>query len=295
MDTYQTETRCQNPKDEYKRQVEHKGRYSHSIMDNQKDNTNNDPLQDPIKWKSLGFFSAEDYLLYVFKKTEKITSALYLVSGLIKDDEPLKWELRHRGMDLLSSSFTASSSLPGDKNAVIQSLFTAALETVSILNVARISGLISDMNHAILVKEIDQVLEMLRDRLAESAANAGYILSESFFKTPSLFSSGFSADTKNRTAPYQDSIKGQAGNAAPKINVKVIHTNEYQNSTDKKTKRQEEIVTILKEQSNLSVKDFTRVIKDCSEKTIQRELLDLVEKGIVKKEGERRWSRYSLR
>jgi len=45
----------------------------------------------------------------------------------------------------------------------------------------------------------------------------------------------------------------------------------------------------------LSVKDFTRVIKDCSEKTIQRELLDLVEKGIVKKEGERRWSRYSLK
>jgi predicted transcriptional regulator len=265
-------------------------------MDNQKDNKNNDPLNDPIKWKSLGFFSAEEYLLYVFKKTEKITSALYLVSGLIKDDEPLKWELRHRGMDLLSSSFTASSSLPGDKNVVIQSLFTAALETVSILNVARISGLVSDMNHAILVKEIDQVLVMLRDRLAESAENAGYILSESFFKTPSLFSSGFAADVKSgRGALYQDITKGQPGTVPQKAQVKVTHTGEYQNSTDKKTKRQEEIVSILKEQSNLSVKDFTRVIKDCSEKTIQRELLDLVEKGIVKKEGERRWSRYSLK
>jgi len=263
-------------------------------MDNQKDNKNNDPLNDPIKWKSLGFFSAEDYLLYVFKKTEKITSALYLVSGLIKDDDPLKWELRDRGMNLLSSSFTASSSLPGDKNAVIQSLFTAALETVSILNVARISGLISDMNHAILVKEIDQVLEMLRDRLAESAESAGYILSESFFKTPSLFSSGFNND-KNRASSYQDTLKGHSGITSQKTNVKVTRNNEYQNSTDKKTKRQEEIVTILKEQSNLSVKDFTRVIKDCSEKTIQRELLDLVEKGIVKKDGERRWSRYSLK
>ncbi len=264
-------------------------------MDNQKDNKNNDPLNDPIKWKSLGFFSAEEYLLYVFKKTEKITSALYLVSGLIKDDEPLKWELRHRGMDLLSSSFTASSSLPGDKNVVIQSLFTAALETVSILNVARISGLVSDMNHSILVKEIDQVLVMLRDRLAESAENAGYILSESFFKTPSLFSSGFSTDARTKGSIYQDPVKGHGGNGAHTTNVKVTHAHEYQNSTDKKTKRQDEIVTILKEQSNLSVKDFTRVIKDCSEKTIQRELLDLVEKGIVKKEGERRWSRYSLK
>jgi len=50
----------------------------------------------------------------------------------------------------------------------------------------------------------------------------------------------------------------------------------------------------LKNQSNLTIKDFSKVITDCSEKTIQRELLDMVEKGIIKKEGERRWSKYSL-
>ena len=103
---------------------------------NPKDNQNIHQGQEPMDWKSLGFFSAEDYLIYIFKKTEKITSALYLVSGLLKDEEPMKWELRDKGMDLLSSSFTASSSVPGDKNSVIQSLFTAALETISLLNVA---------------------------------------------------------------------------------------------------------------------------------------------------------------
>ena len=86
-----------------------------------KDNIKDESFNDPLNWKSLGFFSAEDYLLYIFKKTEKITSAVYLVSGLLKDDEPLKWELRDKGMDLISSSFGAASSVPGDKNAVIQS------------------------------------------------------------------------------------------------------------------------------------------------------------------------------
>jgi hypothetical protein len=43
------------------------------------------------------------------------------------------------------------------------------------------------------------------------------------------------------------------------------------------------------------MKDFVKVIPECSEKTIQRELLDLVGKGVLKKEGERRWSTYSLR
>ncbi len=250
-----------------------------------KDNNKTPQFNDPLNWKSLGFFSAEDYLLYIFKKTEKITAALYLVSGLLKDEEPLKWELRDRGMDLISSSFTASSSVPGDKNIVIQSLFTAALETISLLNVARISNLISEMNHVILVREIDNIVSMLRDKLAQNAENAGYVLSDAFFKTPSLFTSGFKSDTKGPAGPISaQSNRGPEG-----------HKPQAGTSDTKKSERQEHIVSLLKNQSNLTIKDFSKVIKDCSEKTIQRELLDLVQKGIIKKEGERRWSRYSLK
>lgn len=261
-------------------------------MDN-KDIQNNSSFNDPINWKSLGFFSADDYLVYIFKKTEKITAALYLVSGLLKDDEPLKWELRDRGMDLLSSSFTASSSLPGDKNVVIQSLFTAALETISLLNVAKISNLISAMNHLILVREIDQVVTLMRDRLAQNAENAGYVLSESFFKTPDLFSTGFRAPDRKGAGDGKGQIpQDQYSGSVIRSNQR--HGNS-ENSQLKKTHRQQMILDVLKGQSGLTIKDFSKVIKDCSEKTIQRELLELVDKGVVKKEGERRWSRYSLK
>ncbi len=259
-------------------------------MDN-KDIQNPNSFNDPLNWKSLGFFNAEEYLMYVFKKTEKITSALYLVSGLLKDEEPLKWEIRDKGIDLLSSSFMASSAVPGDKNSVIQSLFTAALETLSLLNVARISHLISDMNHNILVREIDQVVALLRDRLAINAESAGYVLSEAFFKTPDLFSTGFKNPQSNSKTNTNDSHSHSSSH-------KVGDTRVSQGQVDvqiKKTSRQEAIVTILKGQSNLTIKDFSKVIKDCSEKTIQRELLGLVDRGIIKKEGERRWSRYSLK
>ncbi len=257
-------------------------------MDNNKDINNGLAPNDPLHFRSLGFFSAEEYLLYVFKKTEKITAALYLVSGLLKDEEPMKWELRDRSMDLLTSSFTASSSLPGDKNVVIQSLFTAALETISLLNVAKISNLVSDMNHKLLVREIDQVLHLLRDRLTANAENAGYILSEAFFKTPDLFSSGF-----------KDSSGSSSGNDKKTNNeeplVRKDNSQGHGQSKDKKSQRQEIIMNTLKSHSNLTIKDFSRIIKGCSEKTIQRELLALVDQGIVKKEGERRWSRYSLK
>lgn len=238
-------------------------------------------FNDPINWKSLGFFSAEDYLIYIFKKTEKITAALYLVSGLLKDEEPMKWELRDKAMDLVSSSFTASSSMPGDKNVVIQSIFSSALETISILNVAKVSHLISEMNHTLLVREIDNIIGLLRDRLAKSAESAGYVLSESFFRTPSLFPSGFKPDSRDSSRKENSQVGGI--------------TQGKSDAAIKKSQRQENIVNILKGQSDLTIKDFSKVIKDCSEKTIQRELLDLVQKGVIKREGERRWSKYSLK
>jgi DNA-binding transcriptional ArsR family regulator len=260
-----------------------------------KDNNNQESFNDPINWKSLGFFSAEDYLIYIFKKTEKITAALYLVSGLLKDEEPIKWELRDRGIDLLSSSFSASNSLPGDKNAVIQSLFTAALETLSLLNVAKISNLVSDMNHKLLVREIDNVVAMLRDRLRESAESAGYILSESFFKTPDLFSSGFRLGNRNVSQNDSFGVKGQKVTSSEFNHANNGVTKGHELGNEKKLQRRELIISTLKTQSNLTIKDFAKVIKDCSEKTIQRELIELVNMGLVKKDGERRWSRYSLR
>ena len=258
---------------------------------NEKDNNKDQEFNSPIDWKSLGFFSVEDYLVYIFKKTEKITSALYLVSSLLKDEEPIKWELRDKGMDLLSSSFTASSAVPGDKNSVIQSLFTAAFETISLLNVAHISHLISEMNHRILVREIDQVIRLLKDRLTSSAENAGYVLSEQFFKTPDLFSTGF----KDKELGVRSHKSGDAHSTSSRSLNSGSDSKGHVATQQKKSQRQEQITNILKGQSNLTIKDFSKVIKDCSEKTIQRELLELVEKGVIKKEGERRWSRYSLK
>ena len=45
----------------------------------------------------------------------------------------------------------------------------------------------------------------------------------------------------------------------------------------------------------MNVKDVLGVVAGVSEKTIQRELLALVDEGILKKEGERRWTLYSLK
>ncbi len=65
-------------------------------------------------------------------------------------------------------------------------------------------------------------------------------------------------------------------------------------SSGVKNDRQELIISTIGQKGELSIKDLEGVIKGCSEKTIQRELLSLVEQGVLVKTGERRWSRYAL-
>lgn len=247
----------------------------------------------------MGFFSGDEHLSFVFKKTEKIASALYLVSSLLKDTEPIKWELREKGINLLLSTIAANNSEPIDKNAVIQSFFTDSLETLSLLNVAFLSGIISEMNHAVIVRELESVVSLLKKKVFEGAAKAGYVLSDSFFRTDvSLLRTELKTDTRTakniqnfedatqRTAElFSKTPKGKSIDKGQKEKIAV---------KDKKDNRKAAIIGLLKKKSPLTIKDFSVAIAGCSAKTIQRELLDLVAKGIVEKEGERRWSRYSL-
>lgn len=56
--------------------------------------------------------------------------------------------------------------------------------------------------------------------------------------------------------------------------------------------RAEKILSFVRENPQSSIKDIASVIRNCSEKTIQRELAVLIAHGLVKKIGERRWSVY---
>ena len=58
--------------------------------------------------------------------------------------------------------------------------------------------------------------------------------------------------------------------------------------------RAEQILSVIKDKKSASIKDIAAAVTDCSEKTIQRELIQLIEEGLVKRVGERRWSLYVL-
>ena len=259
----------------------------------------NPSLNEPNSWKSIGFFNGQSHLTYTFKKAEKITAALYLVSGLLKDTEPMKWELREKAVTMISSAIALNSIEPSDKNGILQSLFSVSLETLTLLNISSLAGLISDMNHTILKIEIESIVSLLKEKVLEDTERAGYILSDSFFRTD--FKMEARGDTVEGTAPQGqlnlNTTRGHINKGHSEVasaGATKIEKKEKIAIKDKKNDRKTVITNLLQKQSNLTIKDFVKVIHGCSEKTIQRELLELVENGVIKKEGERRWSTYSL-
>ncbi len=264
--------------------------------------------------KDISTFKDDKYCLFVYKKTIKLSAGVYLVTNLLSDEEPLKWELRRYVQKLLSTTINVGSSSEFSRCEVNKTLSTYCLTIISILEVALYAGLISQMNYTILKDEFTAFVISLDEQI-HKGPELHETLDRHFFELPKEYhapenNTGQERQTRKGSnlrgvykghtigqskdmsfnsiiigqksiSKYPQGHKGQSGISGQKIEQKSI--------------RKDNIISILKNNPEpLTIKDISTNIKDCSEKTIQRELLGMVVSGVLKKEGERRWSRYSL-
>ena len=255
---------------------------------------NHPPIGGPIDqsfWRTIGLISGDEHLFYVLKKTEKIVTALYLVTNLIKDNDPLKWEIRERCMSLISSTVALASIDSQEKNTYMRFFLSSILETRTFVNISLGSHSISKMNAGVIIDEIDALVIHIKDQALDSASRAGYVLSKSFFATdpPSRTDDKgqVKSDEKNSTTSFSDRVNH------PVSFRKTAQENAFIKDNQKDS-RKSSILELLRKQPNQTIKDIVKVIPNCSTKTVQRELSNLVNSGVIKKEGDRRWSRYSL-
>ncbi len=240
----------------------------------------------------IDYFSQNQSFVFVYKKTEKLATALYMVTNLFGDSEPMKWTLRTKVSQLLSFIIGFKDILESREYEFSNDVKTKVLEVVSLLEVASRSGLVSPMNFTILKTEFMNLVSSLAALTKESREGTHFAFSKNFFEVPQkresnplTFSQNSHASSETKTAQgHNTSIK----------DISQIKDVLSEGNSFKKTNRQSIIINLLKRKKDLTIKDIAQVIKDCSEKTIQRELIALIDAGVLKKTGERRWSRYSL-
>lgn len=67
----------------------------------------------------------------------------------------------------------------------------------------------------------------------------------------------------------------------------------YVTKDEKVRARQQKILDFVKGHPASTISDIISTVTDYSEKTVQRELINLIGQNLLRREGERRWSRYS--
>jgi DNA-binding HxlR family transcriptional regulator len=252
-------------------------------MDNQGQNQNINTIGHLTKGQNqnpnnvIDFFSYDKGFVYIYKKTEKLATALYMVTNLFGDSEPMKWTLRSKVSNLLSFIISFKNIIQSREEEFSHSVKTSILEIVSLLEICTKSGLVSTMNFTILKSEFIHLIDALAFfKKTEDIAPVSFSFKNDFFNIQS--------DEKNHNLISRTNEKKE-DNLKDRVSL---------SGEIKKTNRQNIIINLLKKRGGLTIKDIAEVIQNCSEKTIQRELVALIKNGMVKKEGERRWSKYSL-
>lgn len=253
-------------------------------MENKAEQNINKIVENNSSNNSLAVFGHSSHFASLYKKTEKLVAAIYMITDFIKDNEPIKWRIRENALELLSINMKFTTVSLSERRDLLKKYQALSLQVVSLTGVANAGGLISEMNYSILSKEFEKLALTITREENKKLNEETVVLESNFFEK-----------TESKTTQMDDVLykqepvipKGQVQKALPSVQ-------KIQKPTENKDDRKTIITRLLSKKSGLNIKDFSQSITGCSEKTIQRELLSMVALGILKKEGERRWSTYSL-
>lgn len=252
-----------------------------------------------------------------YTKTNKLITALFMVTDIMDKEEPLRNKLRILGTNIISDMH--SSPINSDQKIS---------EILSFLDIGSAIGIISNMNSNILIKEFKELGQSIKDFaspknptwLTEFMKDGGTTAEVSLQQSPKLNISKMTSIGH----PHQTRIGVQKGSTLMKalsdrvssMPISKLHSPLASASQPKalvsnasydilKKKRREEVISIIKNKLAVFPQSGGATITDiknsaegplvsCGEKTLQRELVSMVHDGVLKKSGEKRWSKYFI-
>jgi DNA-binding transcriptional ArsR family regulator len=252
--------------------------------------------------------SNEGVFMSVSKKAEKIATALYMVTDLIKDGDPMRQKVRETSIVILSDTRALSYAVTGDLYFHLGRVIAKSWELVSLMEVCAAVGFVSDMNYGILKNALIEFIGDLRNRqkvegftniqdLKIVTGEAGnFKLKPDFFKLNEedikvIKEATEETETKrhplktlsDRKMSFTSNVKADQKTSSLLSSIKTSSS-----------AREEQILKLIEDKKDISINDIVSYFKGLSPKTIQRDLVSLVASGKIKKKGERRWSRYFI-
>jgi hypothetical protein len=257
------------------------------------------------------FSSTSRNVLYKeLRRIEKLVTALFLVTEHIKDTDYVRKHVRDTVLELLDIGHVPYDYDPANLVNRLNYILSHIDSLMSFITVARSIGYVSDTNASLLIRELlslhthlagrsdtlkEKIRESIKKNIEQDIDISSILTSDtsSDAQTSSAYSSSFYTrpnDTKNsnRQAPLKDTHNTSSRTSA---NLK---DNQTPVTDTLKDSYKGQILDIIKDMGEVTIKDIASRIIKCSEKTLQRYLQDLMNENKIVKVGVKRWSKYRL-
>lgn len=237
----------------------------------------------------------------LIKNLQQITMAVYMVTDCVEDTEPLRNEARTAALSAMKSI----SNVMGNVQ-VNTSQFRGAHASLILvrehLTILEVMGYVSNMNSAILTSEIDKALARLDTAILDIDTphkslvpmrrdmSFGIDLGKIFYKKPE--NKGDFTETEDiptdQNPDFTQKTLGKLEKEMGRLKRKSLILKLFR---ELPTQNGDKILT-----SSELVDKYTRYGGEgqISEKTLQRELVELVADGTLEKIGTKRWVKYRL-
>lgn len=223
--------------------------------------------------KSILFKGREDWY-FCYLKAERIA---HVLAVLEKSAEAV-------GGEHVSEIATRAAGLPGDIAHLAAGEVDAPVvlaDVFSLLSAIRLAG-----TEEVLHKETAAILEGEYEVVAERLVAGSH-------PSPFVSVEDFTIPELRLEAPSNPLMDARMSNSVlERPFIKDSNKGQTRVGSKGHSDRAERILAFLRQAKSASIKDIAATIKGCSEKTIQRELALLIQEGLVKRVGERRWSQY---
>lgn len=210
--------------------------------------------------------NSDIYCDYICEHVQKITEALYRVTDIFPDREPLKWYLRDEGLVIFKIFMKIKDCPAYNRMKHIDKMERAVPHMLHALALSSSGTFISRTNFEVLSREYNTLLDFIKDKKDEFLPESVKSLS---------------------VTPFEERLNG---------------LNSHENAEDQaisdtpavSPQRKEKILELIHQKGEVSVGDIASFFHGVSEKTIQRDLISLSEQGVLRKYGNKRWRRYVL-
>ncbi len=250
-------------------------------MDGQKDIQKTGPLPSFFDTSAVRTnpFGANQSAHRAYRRAERVTAALYLVTNHISPDEPLRATIRSEAVSLFEKILLLRDDMRATDSPNVSACRVSIRHLISLVRMLSVAQLISPQNTNVLAEGLDELGHYIEVSRSSPTSENLSLSREDLLDVGKMPIK----DVKDTRKLKDSMVVKDMSDTSPRRPIGIGSDVRKQN-----------IVGVLQGAVELGIRDIASNLPEYSEKMIQRDLLSLVVEGRVKKVGLKRWSRYSI-